>query len=233
VLSAVLKIPEMLGNAILWLLRKIFGENFLKGFKFDFSTEKIIEAVNGITKWIGQIIDPLVNFFGKTLPDLFEKVKNYFKRQIDEAKYYLNPLNWFSGKSYEEERQGTRYDPKTGALLRNAGESDESWTKRVKEFRKSLRENQPKRESISKMEEQKVEIAKNAYDNKQQQIKEQKNLQVEMLKSNKELAEQNKNVSQTIINTTNMISQRGQDTKEIPNQNENAVLSLVATGALM
>jgi len=231
ILEAVLHIPEMLGNAILWLLRKFFGETFLKGFKFDFSTKKIIEAVNGITKWVGQIIDPLVNFFGKTLPDLFDKVKNYFKRQIDEAKFYLNPLNW--GKSYEEERQGNRFDDKTGKLLQNAGESEEAYRKRIWEWRKTLQPQNIEKPSISKMEEQQVEVAKSVYGKKQQQIQTQQQIQAEMLKSNKDLAEQNKNVTQTIINTTNMISQRGQDTKEIPNQNENAILSLVSTGALM
>ena len=231
ILESVLALPQMLGNAILWLLRKFFGEDFLKGFKFNLDAKKIIEVVNDVTKWVGSLIDPIVEFFGKTIPELFDKVKNYFKRQIDEAKFYLNPLNW--GKSYEEERQGNRFDEKTGALLHNAGESPEEFQKRMMKWRQTLKPTQTAKPNIMKEQQNEVEVAKNAYNKKQDQIKDNKNLQEQMLKSNKELADQNKNISQNIINNTNVISQNNVNPKEIPNQNENAVLSLVSTGALM
>lgn len=231
-LETVLMIPQMLGNAILWLLRKFFGEDFLKGFKYDFSAKKITEVVNNITKWVGTLIDPIIKFFGETLPNIFDKVKHYLSKQIDEAKFYLNPLNWFKGKSYEEARQGNRVDKKTGALLRNTGETEEEWQKRVFAWRKSLQTQKIQKPSILGIEDQQIEIAKNAYNKKQNQIKNQNDIQKNILKSNKELGEQNKNITQTIINTNNMISQNNNTPKEIPNNNENAILSLVSAGAL-
>ncbi len=233
-------IPEMIGNAILWLIRKIFGQDLFKGFNFKqiFGPEIIEKLLRGFSDLFGKyIIDPLIWFFTELIPNLFEMVKNWFNRQIDEIKFYLNPLNWFKGKSYEEARQGNRFDEKTGKLLKNAGESREDYNKRVWEWRKTLKTQQPKYKtggSLMEYQKKEVEIAKNAYNERQKQIKENQKIQAELLKTNKELAEQNQNVSQNIINSTNIINNRKSgDIKEIPNQNENAILSLVSTGALM
>jgi len=232
ILDPILKIPEMIGNGILWLSRKIFGKDFLKGVKLDFGADKIISVVNSITETLGNFIDPIFNFFTETLPNLFDGISLWFEKKVDKIKFKINPFNF--GKDYEEERQGNRVDKNTGALLHNAGESQDDFEKRLKKWRKEQTPIQIDKKiiNIDDMENRKVEVAKNAYNIKQQQIQDQNKKADELLKSNKEISQQNQNTIQTIM-TNNIISQNKQDPKEIPAQNENAILSLVSTGALM
>jgi hypothetical protein len=77
-LDPILMIPEMIGNGILWLARKVFGEDFLGGFKFDFGMDAIIGIVDKAT----EMVEPFIHRF----LDIFLHPIETFKKIIDSAK---------------------------------------------------------------------------------------------------------------------------------------------------
>ena len=62
-LDPILAIPEMIGNGLLWLSRKVFGEDFLKGVKLDFGMEHIIEKINLVTEKAESFIHGILDVF--------------------------------------------------------------------------------------------------------------------------------------------------------------------------
>jgi len=100
-LDPILKIPELIGNGLLWLARKVFGEDFLKGFSFDFSASVIIDVINGITDWIfNNVTVPILDFFGlgpkptemKKLqegPGLVDNIIGWYKTLINDINNWV------------------------------------------------------------------------------------------------------------------------------------------------
>ena len=79
-IQPILAIPEMIGNAILWLVRKVVGEDFLKGFKFDFGIENIKMVLGKVFDFYKNAFDFWVNFFTVTLPAKWDEFKSFLSK---------------------------------------------------------------------------------------------------------------------------------------------------------
>jgi len=78
VMSIFTQIPEWIANGIL----KLFGFDF----RFDFGKEAIMNAVNVATKWVEKPIHAMLDFFTKTVPDVFTSFKDSIMGLIEKAK---------------------------------------------------------------------------------------------------------------------------------------------------
>ena len=190
ILDPILKIPEMIGNALLWLSRKFFGPDLFKDIKFDFGTEKIIESVNSLTKWLEtNVTDKLFEFFNETLPSLWEGIMAWFDNIGENIKNFTKNLLGIKDPVKEDwvplRLQNKTLDEMKAEGLLNSPEKTST--------------------NIQALEDNKVELSKVKYAQIEKEKAEKKKRDEELLKSNKEAAKSNESVINQINTYNNVV----------------------------
>jgi hypothetical protein len=181
ILDPILAIPEMLGNGILFILRKFIGEDFLKGFKFDFSASAIVKFVNSITKWVGEQIQSFIS--------LVNTVAGWFKK--------------------DNKKEPSAVRGKISDIL----EKPENTSKeKITDFESAKRAAKQRTKAEAKIE-------------KEQEKKQRENL-IKEEKKNREIN------NKLMINQINSSKTEGSEAQQIPEDTDNYLLSLAASGLL-
>lgn len=199
-LDPILMLPEMIGNGILWLGRKVFGEDFLGGFKFDFGMEAIITGVNNVTKAFEGIIHGFLDVIFHpidTLKSGIDLITSWFTQKTEEIGMAWGEIkkSWEKFTLFEFVKEAAQNIADFFKDLIPGKEKIKEWGGKVKGFfsfggekeEKKSKDQQAKEEEGRRMQAERVR--KTEEDRKK---KEQQQLAKQMMEEQKRKAEESK-----------------------------------------